>query len=61
MVYTTSFICNTIILVFELMDCASCIALIMKKIIPGRKTRFLIFLILSYYQSMENMIEYKTE
>jgi hypothetical protein len=102
------------ILVFELMDCASCIALIMKKIIlaakPGSRawlkkhSRNLhaplcgIFcpnsvavarygaliraksptncdahlaeslfqtrsnlLILSYYQSMENMIEYKTE
>lgn len=60
MVYTTSFICNTMILVFELMDCASCIALIMKKIILAAKPGSNL-LILSYYQRMENMIEYKTE
>ena len=48
------------ILVFELMDCASCIALIMKKIILAAKPGSNL-LILSYYQSMENMIEYKAE
>ena len=49
------------ILVFELMDCASCIALIMKKTNPGRKNQALIFLFYPIIKAWKIMIEYKAE